>query len=84
MPIDEFEGGERPLHRVPGQAGLNMSILGYVGVVVVIDEWMVADRVVERNRRNRQNKSQNPGSPLVRSKYTSGAVEIEFPFDSAA
>jgi hypothetical protein len=46
-----------------------MSILGYINVVVVVDERVMADRIVESDRRDNKDKRQNPGWGLVPNKY---------------
>src|ERR1035437_2984839 len=61
MPVARFGGGERPLHRVPVQTGLDLYIIGHIYAVIVIDEGMAANRVVQRNRRNHEYKSERPG-----------------------
>src|SRR5512135_2420675 len=60
MPVARLGAGECPLYCVPVQAGLDLCILGYVNVIVVIDEGMALNRVVQRNRRNHQQESECP------------------------
>ena len=64
MPVSSLGGGERPLHRVPIEARLHLLILGYINVVIVVDEWVTANRVVQRNRRQNQQKAERPSVPL--------------------
>src|SRR5664280_1823814 len=61
MPVARLGGGERPLHRVPVQAGLNLCIVGHINVVIVIDKGMTANRVVQPDGRNHEQKSEGPG-----------------------
>src|SRR5664280_3514412 len=59
MPIGLIVAGESPLDRVPVESGLNVDIFRDVGVVVVIDEWVMRRRVVERDGGDDQEKTKN-------------------------
>ena len=59
MPIGLIVAGESPLDRVPVEPGLNVDIFRDVGVVVVIDEWVMNRRVVERGGSDYQQKTEN-------------------------
>src|SRR5664280_1298106 len=61
MPVSRLGGGERPLHRVPVQAGLNLCVVGHINVVIVIDKGMTANRVVQPDGRNHEQNSESPG-----------------------
>src|ERR1019366_2930154 len=61
MPVARLGGSERPLYCVPVQARLDLCILGYINVVIVIDEGMTPNRGVQRNRRNHEQESERPG-----------------------
>src|ERR1700690_1635882 len=72
MPVARLGGSERPLHRVPVQAGLDLCIVGYINVVIVIDEGVAANRVVQRDCRNHEQKAQGP-SVLLDPMHRGGA-----------
>src|ERR1035438_352263 len=74
MPVARLAGSERPLQRVPVQAGLDLFILGYINIVIVIDERVTANRVVQRNRRNHEQNSQGPG--VLLDPMTSSRAEV--------
>ena len=46
MPIAEINGAEGPTDARPGQAGLNVRVLGNVFVVIVVDEFMMSQRPI--------------------------------------
>ncbi len=52
MPIGFIVSGECPPNGVPVQAGFHVDVVADVAVVIVIDEWMMAYRVVKRERCN--------------------------------
>src|SRR5271167_4722163 len=73
MPVVGCPGGERPLHCVPLQTGLDVYVLGDVEVVIVVEEREMLDRVIdgksgdgeqeseqERSIRRRQSASRWP------------------------
>ena len=64
MPVGLIVSGERPLDRVPLQAGLHVHVFRDVDGVVVVDERMLVYRIVEREGRDRQQKAQDPGPRL--------------------
>ena len=64
MPVRRGVGGERPLHRVPLEAGLDVYVLGYVQVVIVVDEREMANRVIDRERGNGEEKSEKDRLPF--------------------
>src|ERR1039457_2030397 len=67
MPVGRVVGGESPLDRIPGEPRLNADVVSNIGVVVVIDEWVMNHRVVENHGGDYQDKAENKGSLLSSS-----------------
>ena len=59
MPVSFAKSRERPLHRVPGQAALNVKIFQDVGRVIKVDELVVDDGIVESESGRRQQETQD-------------------------
>src|ERR1039458_5536762 len=60
MPVGLIVGRERPLDRVPVQTSLHVRVVGDVNRVVVVDERVMIYRIVEREGRGHQQKTQDP------------------------
>ena len=65
VPVQSFRDLKRPYEGMPGEAGSNLGILRHVNRIVVIEKWSPGHRVVEDNRRQRQQKAENH-PPLLR------------------
>src|SRR5580700_7212675 len=68
--LDVLEGSERPANCVPVQFRLDVRVRRDIKVVVIVDEWIMVDRVVKGDGRNHEDKRQNPRSRLVVCEYT--------------
>src|ERR1700722_9383712 len=55
------------LYRGPGQAGVNRNVLGDIGNVIGVHKATVRDRIVESERRDRQQQAGN-GCIVLRRK----------------
>src|ERR1039457_3902507 len=71
MPVGRVVSGESPLDRIPGEPRLNADVVNNIGVVVVIDEWVMNRRVVENHGGYYQDKAENKGSLLSSSEPVS-------------
>src|SRR5215467_13706174 len=49
MPVCLVGGRHRPLDRVPTQPFVNVNVVGDVSGIVIVREWMLVDRVVDRH-----------------------------------
>ncbi len=81
VPVAGVVGDERPGHGVPGQAVLDVDVLGDVDVVVVIDEGMALDRVVKADAEDdedaaRRRKDARPRAPMERSDANALAHQV--------
>src|SRR5271169_4848030 len=62
MPIGLIVSGERPLDRVPAEPALNVNVLGYIAIIVIVDEWMMNRRVVKNDGGDYKDKAKNEWS----------------------
>jgi hypothetical protein len=56
MPVGGCIGSESPLHGVPREARLDVNVVGYVDIVVVIDEGEMADWGIDCQRGDGEQK----------------------------
>src|SRR5579872_4145073 len=72
VPVSFVESSERPLDRWPTHPCTNVSVVGDVAVVIVVDERMAADRVVEGKGRQDKKKAENQISLFGRGEDSLG------------
>src|SRR5579872_5301201 len=70
MPIRLLGRSQRPLESRGGQPLAYVRVLGDVAVVIVVDERMVIDRVVKRERDHGQQQTRDGIASLQRRKQT--------------
>ena len=59
MPVALLHGCQCPCERVAGQAVSDVRVLGDVAVIIVIDEGMAVDWVVQGQRGDHQQETEN-------------------------
>ena len=59
MPVSLLRGGKGPGKGIPVQTVVDVKVLGDIAVVIVIDKGMAIDRVVERERGDNQQETEN-------------------------
>jgi hypothetical protein len=75
MPVSGVVRGESPSHGVPVKTISDMSVVGNVNVVVVVDEGMAFDRIIKSNGKNDKQKTKKVEMPAGRSQQ-SGATRL--------
>ena len=65
MPVSLIVGRESPFHSCHSQARVDVGVVGYVAIIVVVEESIVSDAVVGHQHGQRQQqteqKSPSPG-----------------------
>ncbi len=59
MPVSGVKGSERPLHRVPGEAGLHLGISQNVDGVIKIGELVMSDGIIESESRSHHQQAED-------------------------
>src|SRR4051794_7236572 len=72
MPIAGVPRSEGPNHIRPTQAGLNVRIRSDVVRVIVIDEFVAADREVNHAGRQNQGQTEQTSDACVRDEWFTG------------
>src|SRR5579872_2690482 len=72
VPVSFVESSECPLDRWPTHPCTNVSVVGDVAVVIVVDERMAPDRVVQGKGRQDKKKAENQVSLFGRGEDSLG------------
>ena len=79
VPVGLLGCGDRPRDGIARQALAYVQIFGDVAIVVIVDEGMAVDRVVERQRDDRKQKTHD-GIALFSGREESGRFRLAYSF----
>ena len=68
MPVSVAKSRERPFHRVPSQAALNLGIFQNIGRVIEIDELVMNDGIVKSERGRHQQETEDDDALFARTR----------------
>ena len=67
MPVRLLGGGERPNDPIPTHALAHVKIVGHISGVIVVDKWMLVDRVIQDEGHHHDEQTQNQVALVGRS-----------------